>query len=314
MMGLVPLLIALAAAAGVVLAMVDVALGAWERVAEVPEVAGAVSDRRGQALLACVAALVIAILAYLVNRNGLGVLVLFLVLVAGVLAVGAHAGRPPHGLPRRVSWRLGLWPVAGPLRLSGTLVAGVLVRVLVGLELRLADPLLRQRWGPEAHGVLGRAIVQLEARSRRPPRRLRWVQRTYLGWSRGRLHRWRLAAGWQRDTVGIVGPPGSGKTMGLIVPQGLLWDGPLVSTSTKPDVLRATGGRRLELARRHGGEVYVYPPPPRAWWRACGPSDGRCWPAAATTTWPGSGWRRWSRRPTWPATSSTRATSAPAPS
>jgi type IV secretion system protein VirD4 len=260
MMALVPLLIALAAAAGVVLAMVDVALGAWERVAEVPEVAGAVSDRKGQALLALIAALAIATLAYLVDRNGLWVLVLFLVLVAGVLAVGAHAGRPPHGLPRRVSWRLGLWPMAGPLRLGGALVAGVMVRQLVGLELRLADPLVSRPSGRQAHAVLGRVIVQLQARSYRPPRRLRWVQRTYLGWSRGRLHRWRLAAGRREDTVGILGPPRSGKTMGLIVPQALLWDGPLVSTSIKSDVLRATAGRRRELARRHGGEVYVYAP------------------------------------------------------
>jgi type IV secretory pathway TraG/TraD family ATPase VirD4 len=45
-----------------------------------------------------------------------------------------------------------------------------------------------------------------------------------------------------------------------MVAQALVWDGALVSTSTKPDVLRATGTRRRQLAELHGGKVYVYAP------------------------------------------------------
>jgi type IV secretion system protein VirD4 len=119
------------------------------------------------------------------------------------------------------------------------------------------------------------AVLELVALSGRPPHRLprlvpdqlgvwpqwrRLDQRPYLGWSRGLVHRHRLAAGAPEDSVGIVGPPRRGKTMGMIVPQLLLWGGPAVSTSTKPDVLRATAGWRLALARQHGGGVYVYAP------------------------------------------------------
>jgi type IV secretory pathway TraG/TraD family ATPase VirD4 len=60
--------------------------------------------------------------------------------------------------------------------------------------------------------------------------------------------------------VAIVGPPRVGKTAGVLIPQAALWGGALVSTSTKPDVLRATIGRRLELARQHGGAIHVYAP------------------------------------------------------
>src|SRR5262249_46160663 len=52
------------------------------------------------------------------------------------------------------------------------------------------------------------------------------------------------------------------------IPQASMWAGPLVSTSTKPDVLRATARRRLELAWQHGGDVYVYAP------TATGPVEG----------------------------------------
>ncbi len=38
----------------------------------------------------------------------------------------------------------------------------------------------------------------------------------------------------------MVGPPRVGKTAGVLIPQALMWAGALVSTSAKPDVLRAT--------------------------------------------------------------------------
>lgn len=92
-----------------------------------------------------------------------------------------------------------------------------------------------------------------------------------------------------RDSMGIIAPPGYGKTSGLIVPNILSWDGPVISTSTRGDVLHDTGdfrrliaGReplqeavlaelnadvvddtrawRRHIADRHGGRIYIYDP------------------------------------------------------
>jgi type IV secretion system protein VirD4 len=47
----------------------------------------------------------------------------------------------------------------------------------------------------------------------------------------------------------ILGPPRSGKTSALIIPNVMLSNGPVVSTSTKPDVLDATVGVRSQRGR-----------------------------------------------------------------
>src|SRR5215472_6150672 len=101
---------------------------------------------------------------------------------------------------------------------------------------------------------------------RRLPRKIRgwarvaWRERPFFGWGRDWLGWSCFALGTLEDSVAIVGPPRVGKTAGVLVPQALMWGGPLVSTSTKPDVLRATAGRRLQLAAPLGGSVYVYAP------------------------------------------------------
>lgn len=89
---------------------------------------------------------------------------------------------------------------------------------------------------------------------------VRWRERPFLGWGRCWFGPTVFAAGSHEDSVGIVGPPRVGKTAGVLVPQVCQWRGPVISTSTKPDVLRATASRRLQLARQHGGDVYVYAP------------------------------------------------------
>jgi type IV secretory pathway TraG/TraD family ATPase VirD4 len=61
-------------------------------------------------------------------------------------------------------------------------------------------------------------------------------------------------AGAQRSTL-VLGPPRSGKTSSLVIPNILLFDGPVVSTSTKPDVMRATAS-----TRSRDGWAYVYDP------------------------------------------------------
>jgi type IV secretion system protein VirD4 len=65
----------------------------------------------------------------------------------------------------------------------------------------------------------------------------------------------RLLAAEESHSVLVYGPPGSFKTAGLVIPAILEWDGPVVSTSVKPDVLRAS-----LRERRAVGEVWVYDP------------------------------------------------------
>src|SRR5271167_810422 len=61
-------------------------------------------------------------------------------------------------------------------------------------------------------------------------------------------------AGPQCSTL-VLGPPRSGKTSSLVIPNILLTDGPVVSTSTKPDVMRATA-----RARSCEGWAFLYDP------------------------------------------------------
>jgi type IV secretory pathway TraG/TraD family ATPase VirD4 len=58
-----------------------------------------------------------------------------------------------------------------------------------------------------------------------------------------------------QQSVMILGPPRSGKTTSLIVPNVLSNNGPVLSTSTKPDVLDATVGARSAL-----GQCYLFDP------------------------------------------------------
>lgn len=62
-----------------------------------------------------------------------------------------------------------------------------------------------------------------------------------------------------RDGLAIVGPPGYGKTAGIVIPNALSWDGPAVISSTRGDIFQTTAAQRQRLARP-GGKVYVYDP------------------------------------------------------
>jgi type IV secretory pathway TraG/TraD family ATPase VirD4 len=53
-------------------------------------------------------------------------------------------------------------------------------------------------------------------------------------------------AGAQRSML-VLGPPRSGKTSSLVIPNVLIAEGPVVSTSTKPDVMTATATQRNKI-------------------------------------------------------------------
>jgi type IV secretion system protein VirD4 len=62
------------------------------------------------------------------------------------------------------------------------------------------------------------------------------------------------------DTIGVIGPPRSGKTAGILIPQALMWAGPMISVSVREDVLMAVGDQRERIAQPHGGHVYIFDP------------------------------------------------------
>jgi len=68
-------------------------------------------------------------------------------------------------------------------------------------------------------------------------------------------HGRRLVAAEERHSVLVIGPTQSGKTTGLVIPAILEHDGPLLATSSKPDVLEATHHHRADV-----GPVLVYDP------------------------------------------------------
>jgi type IV secretory pathway TraG/TraD family ATPase VirD4 len=76
------------------------------------------------------------------------------------------------------------------------------------------------------------------------------VQGMYVGVG-GHGPQW---AGSQRSML-VLGPPRSGKTSALVIPNVLLADGPVVSTSTKPDVMSATARLRCQ-----GGWNFLFDP------------------------------------------------------
>jgi type IV secretion system protein VirD4 len=64
-----------------------------------------------------------------------------------------------------------------------------------------------------------------------------------------------LVATEARHSLLVVGPSQSGKTSGLVIPALLEWDGPVIATSVKRDLLDATIDRRRAL-----GDVEVFDP------------------------------------------------------
>lgn len=82
--------------------------------------------------------------------------------------------------------------------------------------------------------------------------------RVYLGMDPREGHRPCWSA--PEDSIGIVGPPRYGKSSGVIIPALMNWDGAVVCTSTRGDLLRATGDWRRHLAARRGGGIWIYDP------------------------------------------------------
>ena len=168
---------------------------------------------------------------------------------------------PSHQTERRrgEAWKLVLWVV----------VALAIIGVANGAS-KHQSPLAI------AAGVVGLAVVAFNALPSFVQRRLLAPVRGHrepgadadpLGSVRAAAARWGggvylgvLSSGGPRFARGeravlLLGPPRSGKTSGVIIPALLAHTGPVVSTSTKPDVWRATRG-----VRSRDGRVWVFDP------------------------------------------------------
>jgi type IV secretion system protein VirD4 len=155
-------------------------------------------------------------------------------------------------LPARLSDPSGAWPAAvrpglpGPLGFYATLaLLGAVCTALVLLGRRAAGP------GPLGRRDGGARWARAgDLRDLRSARGGRGGARLTLGRRGGRL----LYAE-QRHALVAFGPPQSGKSAGLAVPALLEWDGPVVASSIKTDLLAATAERRGSL-----GTVFVFDP------------------------------------------------------
>ncbi len=180
--------------------------------------------------------------------------------------VAADPGSPSSAFPPRLHGDI-------PSELVFWLVAGVVVAAATGL----------------GHG----ASHVVRHRRRRSTTRMETLR---PGWARAqdlvpilvaRPSRGRLVVGrFGRSLVAteaghsllVVGPTQSGKTTGLAIPAILDWDGPVVATSVKTDLVRATAKPRASK-----GFVAIYDP-----LSVSGARRARWSPLSASTTWMGA--------------------------
>ncbi len=163
-----------------------------------------------------------------------------------------HPGDPALAWPARFHHELpgpvGMYACA--VVVVGVLVAtvGLLARCWPGQHApRLGMPLLPHRSHHRAATwASGWELRRLVVRRPTPGR-------VILGRTRGVAGR--LLAAEDCHSVFVFGPTGSLKTTGVVIPAIKEWTGPLVATSVKPDVIRAT---RAHRERR--GEVLVIDP------------------------------------------------------
>ncbi len=252
----------------------------WERTAA-PGRAGATE------YLAIMAGVIVSVLAAVVWLTGA---------IGGWLDAG-HGPRLSAAATATVLIRLpghlgdprAAWPVPWPSRLPGAawlyLIAFAITGLFIGAAL-LAVVLYRfvrpsalgaphPRTSPRAHrspssGAKWASSRDLaDLRIRRPGN-----GRLVLGRVGGRL-----VATEARHSVLVLGPTQSGKTTGLAIPALLEWEGPVVATSVKGDLVASTRGFRA----LHG-DAWVFDPTATA---GVGPSS-RWSPLAEAATWTGA--------------------------
>lgn len=189
-------------------------------------------------------------------------------LAATAIRLPSHLGEPRAAWP---SAARALMPGAVGFYLSGALVVGLVVG-MVGVGRRV--------------GISAEAIG---LRSRRQVPTARWATKRDLaplrvsGPEPGRLivgrHGRSLVAAEESQSIIVFAPTGTHKTSGLAIPILLEWEGPVLVTSIKGDLVSKTIDRREEL-----GDVMVFDPS-----GASGVEPAHRWtPLWSATTWRGA--------------------------
>ncbi|MDQ3569826.1 MAG: type IV secretory system conjugative DNA transfer family protein [Actinomycetota bacterium] len=140
-----------------------------------------------------------------------------------------------HALPGATTYYLSLAAVVG-----AALVVALLVARAWGAVTKQRQPLGVE---PNAGLASGGDLRQLQVR--RPKN-----GRLILGRVGGRL-----VATETQVSLAVVGPTGCGKSAGFAIPALLEWEGPVIATSVKTDLVEATIARRHQL-----GQVWLFDP------------------------------------------------------
>ena len=201
--------------------------------------------------------------------------------LAGVLGSGSpiwigpsQAGTLLARLVSRLSHPALAWPaadrpgLAGAAELQAVLLASLIVVAAAVVAGCVAVRRLRDATPRKRAATWATRSDLAELRVRRPQR-----GRITLG-----HHHRGLIAAEERASVMVVGPTQSGKTTGLVVPAMSEWDGPVLATSIKTDVLVQTLAARSEL-----GDARVFDPT-----QATSLGHAVWSPLSASTSWTGA--------------------------
>lgn len=170
-----------------------------------------------------------------------------------------HPRHPERAWPRPLRPTVGpvaVWAPAVLAVAAGTVAVGLLARRLRNALRRPSSRPRSPRVAPPASRRLERRLSAGNARWARPRDLRTLVVRKPTGRRLvvGRVGR-HLVALEDAHSLLVVGPTQSGKTTGLAIPAVLEWDGPVVTTSVKADILRATVS-----AREVDGETWLVDP------------------------------------------------------
>ena len=189
-------------------------------------------------------------------------------LLATAIRLPSHLGDPRAAWPVEMRGELpgaaGFYATAALLLGGLGALAALAHRATEGLEV----PLLSGHRGrvPAARWARGRDLASLHVGSPQPDRL-----------TLGRAGR-RLLAARRRESVIVFGPTQTHKTSGLAIPALLEWQGPVLATSVKADLLGETLVRRAGL-----GEVMVFDPA-----QVSGMESSRATPLHGAGSWRGA--------------------------
>jgi type IV secretion system protein VirD4 len=189
--------------------------------------------------------------------------------LAGVaLRLPSELGDPRAAWPQGARGSL---PTPAGFYAAGVVLVAAIAAIVVAAGRIAGDlnvPALsrRHRRAPVARWASGRDLAALTVRSPDPTRL-----------TLGRAGR-RLLAARERESVIVFGPTGTHKTSGLAIPALLEWEGPVLATTVKSDLLGVTLARREAL-----GEVMIFDPA-----QVTGLATARATPLRRAATWAGA--------------------------